>query len=254
MKSDDLKRKVAGYLELEKKVASATDFKPEAACRVGASRFSTGIEIGGVLGSYEQALHFFEAAQRAFSVLPRERCLDQAAASESDEERIHEAWQASFAIAIVDGALKRTDVPDRQSMQAAVDALSLLVGNGLVHDYKDRADMYLSAGILDVLCLAYLLPLWGFGKIEESLVDRCVNAKVHKPFEAIHRAASLVVRGANDSVSEFDRAYRSLARASNFKEGLVAGMRIIHLFHLSLMRNEGRIRPSIERLLPENEH
>lgn len=71
--------------------------------------------------------------------------------------------------------------------------------------------------------------------------------------EAIHLAVSRVVRNVNQGLPDFERAYSDLAQASNFRKGLVGGRRIIHLFHLSLVRTEGKIRTAIERLLPENE-
>jgi hypothetical protein len=246
MTIEDLRANAALHLDVEREVASL-DVAPVVARRAGADRFSTGVRLGGILADYDCALFFFQASVRAFSAAS-----STVHTNMQSETALYEQWEQSFAFAVAEAAIRDEHrTVDTEMMQAAAAAISMLVMGELPSGH-DEADAEVSIGVLDLLCIGYLSESWGNKIVSDEIVERCQSVRVHWKFAPLHAGLSALVDG-KASMDVVDQEYRKIATAANFADGLVDGMRFIHLFHLSLVRNEGDIPASVVRLFPENE-
>lgn len=247
MTIEALRASVRDSLRVEREAVTFEPSNPHAACHQAASRFSTAIRVGGILADYREARFFFDRAKSCFSGTGAiEECLVDPGSANVSEAKQHAAWEAGSALAVIAADEDRMQEA-RILIARAAGSLNRLVLNGIIENRGRRADCFLSAGILDVLSLSEIFRHWECGPYSGEAIEMCANTPVAANLEALHT-----------SLASGDRlrllsGYEAFVRADNYSNGLIGGLRIVHVFFISLVLNSGVVRPAIEKLFRQTD-
>lgn len=243
MELNELRQKTIQDLEIQKTVVSSDDIPAGRACAVVAARFGHAVYLGGILGEYRVYRFFMESIARLAEKKRKEvsEKLFQSDLSAVHEDEAHSIWEASLAMFFASG--------DAAHLIRAVSVLDELL-YGQIDLVPPSPEVEVTAGALDLIAISRLAPVWGVS-IPSSRALGSIGPWLLPKLKTLYQ--SMVDQEGLPPSPRFCAEYDRIVRADAVHQRLLHGMRFVHVFLLSLVRQSGSIERAIEGMFePES--
>ena len=219
--------------------------------RIGQSLFSHGIRYGAVLRDLEPALPFFEGSRLAF-----ELAIQRAPKTPHDGtvyDTLSQRFTMNFGLFASAALLARREEPaDPAPLLVALSARQMAFTDAVFQEARTKPANFrnidFATVLLTFLALQVAARFWG---IDAGALDERIPAlPLPKSFERIREPLVALLRdpSAEAALDAYRRAFRAVIHPGAFAEGLLAGIRFVDAYALSIVKERGRLTSALVNL------